>query len=445
MDRGTAHTRRCTAALDGRRCGRAARDAGELCWYHEALARTGHEEERERADRATAANPEPDAGAASGPAPAGKDAPPPSNGGARRPTPAAGPAGGQRGAFESGGEIAGRAGFDRFKDAVVGRAGFDRFKDAVVGLRRAVPFRGFAPLERARAILAGDGFDLAAWKGMLTLFLARLELGIEDSRRRRRGDYEVDEFGFDEGYLERVRPFLLFLYRHWFRVESRGAGNVPPEGRALLVGNYSGVLPFDGAMVAIAVWEEQPSPRYVRPLYSPELAKVPFLSTALHRTGNVGSSTENMECLLEKDQLVLAFPEGMRAARRDWRERFRQERFGRGEFARSAIRTASPVVPVSVEGLVGAHPVLFRSRALGRALGFASFPFTPTVPWLGPLGLLPLPSKVKIAFDEPIETSSLGAKAADDFVTVSRLAGQVKGRIEANLAEAAAKRRSSSP
>ncbi len=385
--------RRCRHESGSRRCGRTAGPGSVLCWEHER-ASTGL--------------------APPAPAAAGTGA-----GEARRL------------ADEIRREVRKVSGTNGSERDLGGRLA--EFKDRLRGLGRAFPLTGWSPFERARELLTSDLFDVAAWRGMLAIALTQAELTLEEGKRRLKGEYEVDEFGFDEAYLERARPFLLFLYRHWFRVEAKGIGHVPDEGRALLVANHSGVLPYDGAMVATAIWEEHRAPRYLRALYWEGLGHLPFLSTLLHRTGQVVSCPENSELLLEKDQLVIVFPEGVRGIGKRFKDRYRLQGFGRGEFAKSAIRTGAPIVPVSVIGAEEIHPLFWKSPLLGKFFGLPFVPFTLTFPWLGPLGMIPLPAKWRIAFDEPLETASYGRDRADDFVLVSKLALEVKNRIEGNI------------
>ena len=72
-------------------------------------------------------------------------------------------------------------------------------------------------------------------------------------------------------------------------------------------------------------------------------------------------------------------------------------------------------------------------RTVARTLNLPYFPVTPTFPWLGPLGLVPLPSKWIIEFGKPIETTSFGDGAADDPMLVFDLTDQVRESIQQSL------------
>jgi 1-acyl-sn-glycerol-3-phosphate acyltransferase len=159
----------------------------------------------------------------------------------------------------------------------------------------------------------------------------------------------------------------------------------------------------------------------------------PLSSTFLLRTGNVLAHPDNARELLERDELVGVFPEGVKGAAKRFSERYRIGRFGRGGFVQIALRTGAPLVPVAVVGGEEVHPVVFELTPLARLLRLPIFPVTPTFPWLGPLGLLPLPSKWLIAFGEPIETRSFGPDAADDPAVVMELSERVRSWIQARV------------
>ncbi len=70
---------------------------------------------------------------------------------------------------------------------------------------------------------------------------------------------------------------------------------------------------------------------------------------------------------------------------------------------------------------------------IARIFGLPYAPITPTFPLLGPLGLIPLPSKWIIEFGEPIPTDTYGAEAADDPMLVFDLTDQVRETIQQSL------------
>jgi 1-acyl-sn-glycerol-3-phosphate acyltransferase len=137
----------------------------------------------------------------------------------------------------------------------------------------------------------------------------------------------------------------------------------------------------------------------------------------------------------------MVFPEGVKGTGKQFSERYRLQRFGRGGFVEVALRTGSPIVPVAVVGSEEIYPKLADARPLARAFGAPFVPVTPTFPWLGPLGLIPLPSKWRIEFCDPIDLSEYGPEAADDRRLLFDVAEQVRETIQAKLYENLVKRR----
>jgi 1-acyl-sn-glycerol-3-phosphate acyltransferase len=271
----------------------------------------------------------------------------------------------------------------------------------------------------------------------------RLARAVELLSRRARGDYYEDEWGFDEEFAEAVYPFFEFLYDVWWRVEPEGVRNVPPHGRALIVSNHAGALfPFDASMILLAIMKEHPLPRWARFLVLDWAFVLPFISAFMRRVGGVPASKHNAARLLEEDELVMVFPEGAKGTGKQFSERYRLQRFGRGGFVEVALRTGAPIIPVAVVGSEEIYPKLADAQPLARAVGAPFVPVTPTFPWLGPLGLIPLPSKWRIEFCEPIDLSHHGPDAAEDRRLLFDVSEQVRETIQAKLYENLVKRRS---
>jgi 1-acyl-sn-glycerol-3-phosphate acyltransferase len=303
---------------------------------------------------------------------------------------------------------------------------------------RADPAVGF--LRRLREGLdAGLELPEAVSRGA-----AGLPGGARDALRRlaRRldGRYEEDDWGFDEEFVELVFPFFEFLYERWWRVAATGVHNVPSHRRALLAANHAGILPWDATMISFAIQREHPLPRFPRFLVLNWAFDLPFISVAMRKVGGVVASPYNALQLLEEDELVAVFPEGVKGAGKSFRERYRLQRFGRGGFVEIALRTGSPIVPVAVVGSEEIYPKLGDAPTVGRLLGAPYFPLTPTFPWLGPLGVVPLPSKWRIEFCEPIPTADYGPDAADDRTLVFDLSERVRETIQQKLYENLVKR-----
>jgi 1-acyl-sn-glycerol-3-phosphate acyltransferase len=253
---------------------------------------------------------------------------------------------------------------------------------------------------------------------------------LDRALQRMAGDYEEDEWGFDEEFAIALRPFLTFLYEQWWRVEAIGVSNVPASGRAMLVANHAGILPWDGTMMSVAIIREHPQPRYPRFLVLDWAFTLPFASVAMRKVGGVAASPYNAARLLEQDQLVAVFPEGAKGAGKDFSERYRLQRFGRGGFVELALRAGAPMIPVAVVGSEEIYPKIGESGLLARATGAPYFPLTPTFPWLGPLGAIPLPSKWRLEFGTPIPTDQFGPDSADDRMLVFDLSERVRDEIQ---------------
>ena len=241
----------------------------------------------------------------------------------------------------------------------------------------------------------------------------------------------VDEFGRDPNVAAKVDPLLEFLYRTYFRVETRGLGHIPDEGRALIVANHSGTLPYDGAMIMHAVRKEHRARREVRPLVEDFVFHFPYLGTLMNRIGGVRACPENAERLLTQDQLVAVFPEGIKGIGKLYKERYQLQRFGRGGFVKLALKCDAPIIPTAVVGAEEIHPMVTKVTWLAKSFGIPYLPVTPTFPFLGPVGLVPLPTKWFIAFGEPLYfNAEYGADGANDRILVNKLAEQVRMRIQ---------------
>ena len=281
----------------------------------------------------------------------------------------------------------------------------------------------------------GDaGADEQASVGDLPDWERRLAGALAFVRRRLTGDVEIDEFGFDPELTEHVLLALVRpLYEHYFRVEARGLENVPAEGGALLVANHSGTIPLDSVMTQLALLDHHRAHRHLRMLGADLVFQTPIVSELARKTGTTLACTADAERLLDKGELVGVWPEGFKGIGKPFAERYKLQRFGRGGFVSAALRAGVPIVPCSIVGAEEIYPILGNMKTLARVLGLPYVPVTPTFPWLGPLGLVPLPSKWIIEFGEPIATDDFPAGAADDPMLVFNLTDQVRETIQQTL------------
>ena len=297
------------------------------------------------------------------------------------------------------------------------------------------PTPGIPPLEWLSALTsASKELFGEKWEPRLAEFLAFL-------RRRLSGDYVVDDYGFDREVTEQLllaaaRP----LAKKWFRVEVRGAENIPAEGGALVVSNHSGTIPLDGLMTAVSIRDH--TGRFLRPLGADLVFKLPIIGDLARKGGATLACNDDAERMLREGELVGVWPEGFKGIGKPFSERYKLQRFGRGGFVSAAIRTGVPIIPTSVVGAEEIYPLVGNIPSLARLLGVPYLPITPLFPLLGPLGLIPLPSKWLIEFGEPIRTDDYDVGAAEDPMLVFNVTDQVRESIQQTLYSLLMKRKS---
>jgi 1-acyl-sn-glycerol-3-phosphate acyltransferase len=309
-------------------------------------------------------------------------------------------------------------------------------------LTKFSPEQRLAGLEKLRKSLREDLFDPDTWKGVWYMLNYSIDSQRDFFRRRISGEYEIDEWGFDQEILDAVKPFLDFLYYRYWRVQTSGLEKIPEDGRAMLVVNHSGQLPWDAAMLGTAVYNEHPSQRLVRTLYSSWFPTVPFFSALFTKMGQVLGTETNARRLLEQEQLIAAFPEGVKGISKVYRDRYRVSRFGHDSFIRVAVATNTPIIPVSIVGAEEIYISLAKSTTIARLIGVPVFPITVSWPWFGPLGLIPLPTKWYIDIGDPITVDGFDVDAAANLVFVADLTDQLRNQIQDMIYIRLAQRRS---
>ncbi|MEU4352855.1 lysophospholipid acyltransferase family protein [Streptomyces sp. NPDC023838] len=271
----------------------------------------------------------------------------------------------------------------------------------------------------------------------------RVAGGLAFLRRRITGEYEVDEFGYDKELTDQVLMSLIRpFYEKYFRVEVKGVENIPAEGGALVVANHSGTLPLDGLMMQVAVHDHHPAGRHLRLLAADLVFMLPVVNELARKAGHTLACAEDAQALLERGEVVGVMPEGFKGIGKPFSERYKLQRFGRGGFVSTALRAGTPIVPCSIVGAEEIYPMIGNSKTLARLLGFPYFPITPTFPWLGPAGLVPLPTKWTIQFGEPIPTDGYPPEAAEDPMLMFNLTDQVREQIQHTLYKLLVQRRS---
>jgi len=244
------------------------------------------------------------------------------------------------------------------------------------------------------------------------------------------GEGPYDRFGFSPEAARLALPWFHALYRFYFRVESQGHEHLPERGAAVLASNHAGLLPFDGAMSIVDVLLHTDPPRLPRAIVDRWAGELPFVNVFYARVGQVIGTRENFADLLDDEQLVLVFPEGIEGIRKTVTQRYRLQHFRVG-FIEQALRARAPIVPMAVIGSDDQTPILYDLKPIARALGLPVAPITPTFPWLGPLGLLPYPVRYRIVYGEPLTFHErFGPEGADDARLVKYLARQVRRAVQ---------------
>lgn len=315
------------------------------------------------------------------------------------------------------------------------------YSQLILERRRRGDANGHAPAGPVSTVVAPD-FGRAAAE--LTALAVRGNprlgglldfVGRQRELAARGPDVALDDFGFDREWTYSMLPVFQWIYERYWRVETAGIEHVPAQGRALLVSNHAGVLPWDGAMIKTAIMVEHPEPRHARALVANFFFGTPFLGQFLRRTGQTVGHPDDIRRLLDRDELVLVFPEGVKGTGKNYRERYQLRRFGRGGFVQSAIRGRAPIIPISVVGSEDIYPMLADFPPLAKLSGMPYFPITPLFPWFGPLGLLPLPSNWSIRFHAPVRTDLVDPEQADDQYAVMSIADEVRDTIQRGVYE----------
>nr|WP_197984110.1 lysophospholipid acyltransferase family protein [Aeromicrobium sp. CFBP 8757] len=275
-----------------------------------------------------------------------------------------------------------------------------------------------AVIEAAQRVLGSD------WESRVATLLSTV-------RKRLGGSYEVDEFGFDPEIAQVLTAAVEPIAEKWFRLEVRGVENIPEDGGALLVANHSGTVPLDGLITGYAV--KKYAGRNLRPLGADLVFALPVVGQVARKVGATLACQEDAERLLSGGELAGVWPEGFKGIGKPFAERYKLQRFGRGGFVSAAMRAQVPIVPVSIVGAEEIYPLVGNVPSLARLLGLPYLPITPFFPLLGPLGLVPLPSKWIIEFGEPVRTDAYEPQAADDPMLLFNVTDQVRETIQQTL------------
>jgi 1-acyl-sn-glycerol-3-phosphate acyltransferase len=247
--------------------------------------------------------------------------------------------------------------------------------------------------------------------------------------------FGYDSFGLEIESAMAVFALVHYFYEHWFRVDSYGVENIPPEGAVLLTPNHSGIIPIDGAMIATDLLKKMEKPRLMRAVLYNSAGFIPFVGTFFYRSGQISGARRNFEEALKQGELVAAFPEGSKGTWKGFNDRYKLKPFNVG-FMELSLMHRTPIVPTAVIGAEEQYPYMMNVKPLAKMFNLPYFPLSPLFPLLGPIGMLPLPTKYSISYGEPFHFyREYGPETVGRPDVIRMLVGKVKARIEEMLDE----------
>ncbi|MBC7386793.1 MAG: acyltransferase family protein [Cryobacterium sp.] len=235
-----------------------------------------------------------------------------------------------------------------------------------------------------------------------------------------------DPWGVSPETVKASLASTIWLYKHYFRVVTHGISNIP-EGRCLLVSNHSGQIPIDGMLIATSLLLEHEPPRLARGMVERWAPSLPFISTFFTQNGQITGDSHNAKNLLERDECVMVFPEGVNGLGKSILHRYELQRFGTG-FLRLAMETNTPIIPIAVIGCEEMLPSISKLTGIAKKIGV---PYLPVLP----IGPFPLPTKVTIRFGKPLHFSGTNDETdAEVYTKVEIVKNAIRAEIEIGLA-----------
>jgi 1-acyl-sn-glycerol-3-phosphate acyltransferase len=241
-----------------------------------------------------------------------------------------------------------------------------------------------------------------------------------------------DEFGTNLDVISKVGSVLLFIYKNYFKTDSHGIENIPEDGPGLIVSNHAPILPFDAAMIWMAGLVALDKPRFIRTIVNKSIPGIPGGSVLVIRGGQIVGCDENVRKVFENQNLIVVFPTGAEGDVHTIFDKYKVDKFTVG-FMEYALKYRTPIIPTCVTGSEEAAMTLGKLDL--NFLGFKHLPLTPLFPWLGLLGLVPLPSKFDIYFDSPIHYYEEHPDAMAEPKQVRELVDGLRSHIQGMLNE----------
>lgn len=249
-----------------------------------------------------------------------------------------------------------------------------------------------------------------------------------DSSAKPVGSLDFDAWGYNGNTSKLAMSVFRPIYEKFYRTETFGLENIPQQGRALIISNHSGQLPIDAMILGYALATNDISPRPPRAMFERFLPKVPFVGNLLNEVGGVVGDIVNCRKMLQADEVVMVFPEGVRGTGKTIDKRYQLQRFGHG-FLHMAIECNAPIIPVGIVGCEESMP------SIGNITPLANLTGLPYVPITTPM---PLPTKVMIHIGEPMWFNEM----PDTEMEIKEQVEQVKDAIRDLMREGLQKRKS---
>lgn len=239
------------------------------------------------------------------------------------------------------------------------------------------------------------------------------------------GSFGYDPWGYNEETFKLALAVVKQAYDNYFRVIAHGLENIPKSGRLLVVPNHSGQLPIDGLLVGIAMATNPHGPRVPRAMIERFFPTVPWVGNFLNALGGVIGDPVNCARMLEMDEAIMVFPEGVRGSGKLYKQRYQLQRFGNG-FMHLAVNHKTPIVPVAVIGCEETMPALANIKPLAKMLGIPYLPLLPVY--------FPLPARVQIYFGKPMRFDSCPQNEEEFTRRVDSVKAEITRLIEQGLA-----------
>lgn len=239
------------------------------------------------------------------------------------------------------------------------------------------------------------------------------------------GSFGYDPWGYNENMAKVGMGVAKVLYEKYFRVTAHGLENIPKNGRVLIIPNHSGQLPLDGILVGYALATNPHGPRAPRAMIERFFPTVPWLGNVLNGLGAVIGDPLNCVKMLENDEAIIVFPEGVRGSGKLYKHRYQLQRFGNG-FMHLAMQHNAPIIPCGVVGCEETMPAVANVAPLARLLGI---PYAPVAP------LLPLPARVYLNFGKPMHFKGNVDNEEEVTARVEKVKDEIRRLIDAGLKE----------